>query len=70
MVDESVKIAGGDISEFLLESVTHGTSFPVLESRGIPCGRQYFYERYRKYFFELDKRRDEWYNGSPKPIDI
>ena len=58
MVNETVKIAGGEISEYLFENVAHGVSFPELERRGIPCGRDYFYERYRKFFWLLDKVRE------------
>jgi len=58
MVEQSVKIAGGEISEYLLRSVTEGKSYPELMADGIPCGRDYFYERYRRYFYLLDKVRD------------
>ena len=58
MVDKTVKNAGGEISEYLFKSVAEGKSYPELVSDGIPCGRDYFYERYRRYFYLLDKVRD------------
>ena len=58
MVNRNVKIAGGEISEYLFKAVTEGMSFPALEAIGIPCGRDYFYERYRRYFFFLDRDRE------------
>lgn len=58
LVNESAKISGGDIFEYLLKSVAYGYSFKTLQADGIPCGKDYFYERYRKYFYILDKLRD------------
>ena len=58
LVEECAIEAGGDIAIYIFECVAHGASFPELEKRGIPCGRDYFYERYRRYFYLLDKRRE------------
>ena len=57
MVKRCAKEAGGDIWEWLFMGVTCGLSFVTLEKRGIPCGKDYYYERYRKFFWLLDKER-------------
>lgn len=57
MVKKCAKEAGGDIWEWLFMAVTCGLSFTTLEKRGIPCGKDYYYERYRKFFWLLDKER-------------
>lgn len=57
MVKKCAMEAGGDIWDWLFMGVTCGLSFATLEKRGIPCGRDYYYERYRKFFWLLDKER-------------
>ena len=39
------------------EGVTCGVSYGVLAARGIPCGKDYYYDKYRKFFWLLDKVR-------------
>lgn len=46
------------IRNYIFESVTEGRAYTYFEARGIPCSRDYFYERYRQFFFELDKIRE------------
>lgn len=46
--------AGGDISQWLLIAVTKGKSYAVLVP---PCSKEYFYQRYRKFFYLLDQLR-------------
>lgn len=49
-VDES-------IWTYIFEGVTCGVSFGVLVTKGIPCSKDYYYDRYRKFFWLLDKAR-------------
>lgn len=56
-IEQICREAGGDISDWLLMAVTEGISYPILEARGIPCGRDYFYLRYRKFFWLLSQVR-------------
>ena len=58
LVEETCLEAGEDIYDWLMKCVAFGIGFPTLEKQGIPCGRDYFYERYRRYFYLLDKKRD------------
>lgn len=55
IVEQSAIDADPDIFEWLLRSVTEGVSYGSLE---VPCGRDYFYDRYRKFFWLLDKVRE------------
>lgn len=50
-------IDGVDISSFLLKGVTEGLSYDVLVTQEIPCSREYYYNRYRKFFYILSQRR-------------
>lgn len=54
IIDKCCQEAGGDISEWLKESVTLGKSYATLNP---PCCKGYFYKRYRKFFWLLDKFR-------------
>lgn len=51
-VERCCEEAGGDISKWLLIAVTEGKSYAVLCP---PCSKEYFYQRYRKFFYLLDK---------------
>ena len=51
------KEADGYIWTWLFEAVTCGLSYGALQARGIPCGKDYYYDRYRKFFWLLDKKR-------------
>ena len=58
LVDESVHEAAPEIAPFLLESVTHeGVSYDTLRGRGMPCGKNYFYDARRMFFIILDRKR-------------
>ena len=44
---------------YILKAVTEGLSFPYLKARlDIPCGRDMFYDRYRRFFWLLDNSRN------------
>lgn len=48
------------IEKWLFEALTRDVTYPYLKSvMDIPCGRDYFYERYRKAFWVLDKIREK-----------
>lgn len=50
-VDES-------IYEYLLKGVTEDKSYTYLKTYcNIPCGKDYYYDRYRYFFWLLDKER-------------
>ena len=44
---------------YLLKAVTEGLSYTHLKTRmNIPCGRDMYYDRYRKFFWLLSEARD------------
>ena len=55
-IEETCKLADKDIWPWLLRAVTDGVSFTRLKTLyDIPCERDMFYDRYRKFFWLLDK---------------
>lgn len=47
------------LHKYILKAVTEGHSFTYLKTKlGIPCGRDMYYDRYRKFFWLLSKMRD------------
>lgn len=62
IVEEAVQDTQTDIEIFLLKSVTEGLSYTYLHtSLGIPCGKRYFYDTCRRFWWVLDKKRDKNY---------
>lgn len=59
LVELSAKEADPSIWKWLLRSVTDDLSYGVLYVEGIPCGRDYFYERRRKLLWILSKKVDD-----------
>ena len=46
------------LASYILKAVTEGLSFNYLKARlEIPCSRDMYYDRYRKFFWLLDKER-------------
>lgn len=44
---------------YILKAVTEGLSYPYLKTKlDIPCGRDMYYDRYRKFFWLLSEARD------------
>lgn len=46
------------LKNYILKAVTEGISFEYLKARlEIPCGRDMYYDRYRRFFWLLSKER-------------
>lgn len=46
------------LKDYILKAVTEGISFEHLKARfEIPCGRDMYYDRYRRFFWLLSKER-------------
>lgn len=54
MIEGCCKQAGGDIEKYLFKAVIEGKSYAVLNP---PYSKEYFYVRYRAFFYLLDKVR-------------
>lgn len=51
--------ADPDLYSYILKGVTEGLSYTYLKTTlGMPCGRDMYYERYRKFFWLLSEARD------------
>lgn len=59
LVERIAKEADAEIHEYILKAVTEGLSFPYLKTNlNIPCGKDMYYDRYRKFFWLLSEARD------------
>ena len=58
LVEETAKETNPMIWQFLLRGITEGLSYDLLKIKmDIPCGKDMYYENYRKFFWLLDKKR-------------
>lgn len=56
VVEDTAKMADPELAKWLLVGVTDGKSFDNLKTvLDIPCERDTYYERYRKFFWLLSK---------------
>ena len=58
MVEKAAMEADPYLYSYLLKAVTEGRSYVYLKSRlDIPCSRDTYYDRYRKFFWILSQKR-------------
>lgn len=58
-VEQAAKEADEYLYEYILKAVTEGLSYTYLKTRmDIPCGRDMYYDRYRKFFWLLSEARN------------
>lgn len=59
MIEKIAKEADEYLHDYILKAVTEGLSYTYLKSRlDIPCGKDMYYDRYRRFFWLLSKARD------------
>lgn len=59
IVEKAAKEADEFLYEYILKAVTEELSFTYLKSKlNIPCGRDMYYDRYRRFFWLLSNIRD------------
>lgn len=59
MIERAARGSDEDLHQYILTAVTEGLSFNQLKSRfDIPCSRDTYYDRYRRFFWLLDKSRN------------
>lgn len=46
-----------EMMSYLFQGITEDIGYDQLKARGIPCGKDYYYECYHKFFYILDKAR-------------
>lgn len=60
-VEQCCKDAEPEIQYYILEGVTKGMSYDTLLARyEIPCGKDMYYDRYRRFFYLLDRSRRQY----------
>lgn len=59
LVEKAAVDADPYLASYILKAVTEGLSYSYLETRlEIPCSRDTYYDRYRKFFWLLNKTRE------------
>lgn len=59
MVEQAAMEADADLYKYILKAVTEGLSYNYLKTKlEIPCGRDLYYDRYRRFFWLLSEIRD------------
>lgn len=59
MVEQAAEEADEELKDYILKAVTEGLSYANLKSRlDIPCGKDMYYDRYRKFFWVLSELRE------------
>jgi hypothetical protein len=59
LIEQTAMEADDFLYPYILKAVTEGLSYTYLKARlDIPCGRDMYYDRYRKFFSLLSEKRD------------
>lgn len=59
LIEQTAKVADEFLYPYILKAVTEGLSYPYLKTKmNIPCGKDMYYDRYRKFFWLLSEARD------------
>lgn len=59
LIEKVAKETDRYLYEYIIKAVTEGLSYTYLKTRlEIPCGRDMYYDRYRKFFWLLSESRD------------
>lgn len=59
LIENTVKETDEYLYPYILKAVTEGLSYTYLKSRlGIPCSRDLYYDRYRRFFWLLSQKRN------------
>ena len=59
LIEKTAKEADEYLYTYILKAVTEELSYTYLKSKmDIPCGRDMYYDRYRKFFWLLSKSRN------------
>lgn len=59
LIEKTAKQADEYLYPYILKAVTEGLSYTYLKARlDIPCGRDMYYDRYRRFFWLLSESRN------------
>lgn len=54
-VDKCIQDVAPEIDIWLKQCIVDGKSYDVLVTQGVPCGKEYFYKRYRAFFSRINQ---------------
>ena len=58
LIEKAAMDADKNLYSYILKGVTEGLSYTTLKTKmNIPCGRDMYYDRYRKFFWLLNEAR-------------
>jgi hypothetical protein len=58
LIEKAAREADRYLYDYILKAVTEDLSYTYLKSKmDIPCGKDMYYDRYRKFFWLLNKLR-------------
>ena len=58
LIEKVAKETDRYLCDYIIKAVTEGLSYTYLKARlGIPCGKDMYYDRYRKFFWLLSEAR-------------
>jgi hypothetical protein len=59
LIERTAKEADRYLHDYILKAVTEGLSYTYLKTKlDIPCGRDMYYDRYRRFFWLLSEARN------------
>lgn len=59
LIRRTAVMADPDLAEYIFRAVTEGLSFTYLKTKlSIPCSKDMYYDRYRRFFWLLSEARD------------
>lgn len=54
-VDQVAQLVAGSTYKWLIMGVCYDMPYYVLKQKGIPCGKDMYYDRRRKFYYEMSK---------------
>lgn len=59
MIEKAAKRADEELHNYILKAITEGLSYTHMKTKlDIPCGKDMYYDRYRRFFWILDQIRE------------
>lgn len=59
MIEKAAKHADEELHNYILKAITEGLSYTYMKTKmDIPCGKDMYYDRYRRFFWILDQIRE------------
>lgn len=59
MIEETASRTDANLHKYILKAITEGLSYAHMKTKfDIPCGKDMYYDRYRRFFWLLDQMRE------------